>query len=190
MSVPPDGAGELGFELIRLVKLLQSLKQTYRIHPAVETTAFPMLFSLMDGPRRVSNLAECVHSDTSTISRQVSTLAAEGLVEKVADPQDGRVQMVSLTPSGKELLDRVRADRAELFRTLLHEWSAADIGEFTAYVHRFARDLEKWRERATRAPVGTPTATSATTTSTSTSTSSSTATTAPTSTPTTMETSR
>lgn len=182
MGVAPDEAGELGFELIRLVKLLQSLKQTYRIHPAVETTAFPMLFSLMDGPRRVSNLAECVHSDTSTISRQVSTLAAEGLVEKVADPQDGRVQMVSLTSSGKELLDRVRADRAELFRTLLHEWSAADIGEFTAYVHRFARDLEKWREGVTRTPVA-----AATTPSTS---STAPTTTTATSTPTTMETSR
>lgn len=186
MGTAPDEAGELGFELIRLVKLLQSLKQTYRIHPTVETTAFPMLFSLMDGPRRVSNLAECVHSDTSTISRQVSTLAAEGLVEKGTDPQDGRVQMVSLTASGKELLDRVRADRAVLFRTLLHEWSAEDIGDFTAYVHRFARDLEKWRERATRTPVGAATTGSATPTSTSTTTAS----TAPTSTPTTMETSR
>jgi DNA-binding MarR family transcriptional regulator len=185
MGVAPDEAGELGFELIRLVKLLQSLKQAYRIHPAVETTAFPMLFSLMDGPRRVSNLAECVHSDTSTISRQVSTLAAEGLLEKVADPQDGRVQMVSLTSSGKELLDRVRADRAELFRTLLHEWSAADIGEFTAYVHRFARDLEKWREGVTRTPVG-----AATTPSTPSTPSTAPTTTTANSTPTTTETSR
>jgi DNA-binding MarR family transcriptional regulator len=168
MGVVLGEAGELGFELIRLMKLLQSLKgQTFRLHPAVETTAYPMLFSLQDGPRRVSNLAECVHSDTSTISRQVSALAGEGLLEKLADPQDGRAQMVSLTTSGKELLDRIRADRAEFFRALLHEWSAEDIGDFTAYLQRFAGELEKWRERSGKplfSSAGAPTAAPSTST--------------------------
>ena len=168
MGVVLGEAGELGFELIRLMKLLQSLKgQTFRLHPAVETTAYPMLFSLQDGPRRVSNLAECVHSDTSTISRQVSALAGEGLLEKLADPQDGRAQMVSLTTSGKELLDRIRADRAEFFRALLHEWSAEDIGAFTAYLQRFAGELERWRERSGKplfSSAGAPTAAPSTST--------------------------
>lgn len=161
-------AGELGYELIRLVKLLQSVKgQSHRLHPAVETTAYPMLFSLQEGPRRVSNLAECVHSDTSTISRQVSALAAEGLLEKVADPEDGRVQMVSLTPGGKELLDRIRTARAEFFRNLLHEWNADEIGDFTAYLQRFSGELEKWRERSAKpltGGAGTPFAPSTSTT--------------------------
>ena len=104
MAISHDTATHLSHELVRLMKLFQSLRQhAPRLHPGVDTASYPILFNLQDGPRRVSDLAGCVHSDVSTVSRQVSGLVTHALVEKVPDPQDGRAQVLSLTPSGRDL---------------------------------------------------------------------------------------
>jgi DNA-binding MarR family transcriptional regulator len=148
MAVTNESAGAVGFELIRLVKLLKSARaHAPRLHPAVDPAAYPLLFTLADGPQRVSDLAECVHSDASTISRQVSGLVFAGLLEKVADPFDGRVQRVSLTASGANLMERIRQERAQFFQTLLLDWSPDEAEQFTAYVRRFSGEIEKSRER-------------------------------------------
>src|SRR5512144_700406 len=88
----------LGDELVRLVKVLISMRQhAPATHPHVDHTHFPVLFNLAAEPRRVSDLAWCVHADVSTVSRQVSHLVDHGLVAKSPDPHDGRVQILSLT---------------------------------------------------------------------------------------------
>ena len=57
-------------------------------------------------PLRVSALAEVVHSDVSTVSRQVSTLVDLGFVIRGPDPDDGRAQALTLTDEGTALLHR------------------------------------------------------------------------------------
>src|SRR5690349_7249783 len=49
------------------------------------------------GPMRSSDVAECLHSDPSTISRQVAGLVKEGLLERRADPVDGRASLLVTT---------------------------------------------------------------------------------------------
>ena len=103
MAISHDTAAQLSHELVRLMKLFQSLRQhAPRLHPGVDTASYPILFNLHDGPRRVSDLAGRVHSDVSTVSRQVTGLVTHGLVEKVPDPQDGRAQVLSLTSAGTD----------------------------------------------------------------------------------------
>jgi DNA-binding MarR family transcriptional regulator len=108
----------------------------------VEPAAYPILFNLLEGPRRVSQLAECIHSDVSTVSRQVTTLVSHGLLDKVADTQDGRAFMVSLSAEGAELVERLKASRGELFCRMLHDWDPADAQAFSDYLERFARSFE------------------------------------------------
>ncbi|MGL5929660.1 MAG: hypothetical protein ACRCY8_12060, partial [Dermatophilaceae bacterium] len=53
----------LSDELIRVFKLLQTARlRTPRAHTGVDPLAYPLLFTLQRGPRRVSDLAEAVHS--------------------------------------------------------------------------------------------------------------------------------
>src|SRR6478752_5374186 len=100
-----ETAERVSFGLIRLMKLMQAVRQhAPRIHPAVDATAYPILFNLAAEPRRVSVLADCIHSDVSTVSRQVSTLEAHGLVDKGSDPDDGRAPVVRLSEEGQSLL--------------------------------------------------------------------------------------
>lgn len=147
MSVSQAQATELGHSLVRMTKLLSSMRhQAPRMHPGVENSAFPILFLVQDGPRRVSVIAECIHSDASTVSRQVSTLVGQGLLEKSADPADGRAYEVSLTARGKELLTELVAQRGVWFLTMLQDWPAADVSSFQQYVDRFSHRLERTRD--------------------------------------------
>jgi len=139
MAISLENATQLSTELVRVMKLFQSLRHhTPKLHPGVEPASYPILFNLVDEPRRVSLLADCIHSDVSTVSRQVTMLVSHGLVAKVADAQDGRAFMVSLSAEGAELVECVKAARGEWFRQMLHDWEPEDAEAFKDYLERFA----------------------------------------------------
>ena len=151
-SAPPDRATaeRVSVDLVRLVKLLKAIRQhAPRLHPAVDTMAHPLLFNLAQGERRVSALAECVHSDVSTTSRQVSTLVGHGLLEKVSDPGDRRAQVVRLSAEGHELLSRLREERVGWIQQLLDGWTTEEARDFASHLERFTAALERSRTRPT-----------------------------------------
>ncbi len=65
------------------------------------------------GPITMSALAEAEQVRRPTITRLVDGLERRGLVRRVSDPADGRVQLVAATAAGKRLLQRGRARRVE-----------------------------------------------------------------------------
>ena len=75
-------ADGVGSALIRLVRLIERKRDRYQAEnpDAVERAAYHLLAHLVQGgPRRASALAEAVHSDPSTVSRQVGRPGAAGL---------------------------------------------------------------------------------------------------------------
>jgi DNA-binding MarR family transcriptional regulator len=147
MAISLDLATRLSTDLVRVVKLFQSLRQhAPKLHPGVEAASYPILFNLVEGPRRVSVLAECVYSDVSTVSRQVTLLVSHGLLEKVADTQDGRAFMVSLSAEGAELVERLKASRGEWFRRMLKDWEPSEAEAFGDYLERFASSFDESKD--------------------------------------------
>ncbi len=67
------------------------------------------------GPVTMSALAEAEQVRPPTITRLVDGLERRGLVRRVGDRDDGRVQLVEATPAGKRLLQKGRARRVERF---------------------------------------------------------------------------
>jgi DNA-binding MarR family transcriptional regulator len=144
-SSPLDAATaqRVSTNLVRFVKLLKAARaQAPQAHPEVESAAYPALFNLAEGERRVSALAEAIHSDISTTSRQVSTLARHGLLEKLADPEDGRAQVVRLTPAGQELVATIHQQGAAWFQRLLDGWTAQEATDFAAGLEHLTASLE------------------------------------------------
>lgn len=90
---------------------------------------------------RVSDLAATVHNDLSTVSRQVSNLQDHGLINKVSNPEDRRVQLLTLTDQGRSLVEATRQARAKVFDELLSDWDPADVESFTHYLRVFADDM-------------------------------------------------
>ena len=151
-TVQPETAQTLSNTLVRVMKIMSAMKhQAPRQHPAVDPSHYPVLFCLSGAPLRVSAVADSIHSDVSTVSRQVSHLVQHGLLEKIGDPDDGRAQLLSLSPTGREVIDKLVRGRGQWFGQLLASWSDEDVRTFDAYLTRFGDDLE-----AFKAPVGAP----------------------------------
>ncbi|MEV6306058.1 MarR family transcriptional regulator [Actinoplanes sp. NPDC051861] len=93
------------------------------------------------GPCHVKDLAAEHALDPSTISRTVAALVRAGLVTRSADPDDGRASTLHLTDRGRSVLDSVQQQYQDRLTDALRHWSPDEIAEFTAALHRFARDL-------------------------------------------------
>lgn len=89
------------------------------------------------GPMRASALAGCVHSDLSTVSRQATALVADGLLERQADPVDGRASLLALTSAGQAAVAAHETGRAAFFARVLDGWADDDLRQFASYLLRF-----------------------------------------------------
>ncbi len=98
-----------------------------------------------EGPLRASALAEAVQSDPSTISRQVATLVKDGLLERRADPVDGRASLLVITPKGEAAYRAQMEMRNEHFAAMLTGWSERDLRRLTVLLHRFTDAYDKYR---------------------------------------------
>jgi DNA-binding MarR family transcriptional regulator len=110
----------------------------------IDKTSMTLLHALTTtGPVRSNVLADCVYSDPSTISRQVAGLVKDGLIERHADPADGRASLLAVTDKGRELLEfRHRQRSCSLARMLAH-WPAEDRAQFVELLERFLGDHER-----------------------------------------------
>jgi DNA-binding MarR family transcriptional regulator len=95
-----------------------------------------------EGQLRASDVAEYLHSDPSTVSRQVAALVKDGLLERRADPADGRASLLVLTEKADAAL--VEQDRIRLahFGQILDDWSESDLRRFAAMLQRFTTAYE------------------------------------------------
>jgi DNA-binding MarR family transcriptional regulator len=143
-------ADEIGSQLVRLVRLIERVQAQYQAeHPdAVDRATYLLLVHLVkDGPRRAGTLAEAVHSDPSTVSRQVAHLVQLGLVERVADPADGRATLLVATDEGRRVFDENRRLRNRGIATLMTDWADDDRHDFVRLLTRFTDSFECQKSR-------------------------------------------
>jgi DNA-binding MarR family transcriptional regulator len=140
----PDGPGQIGHEVSRFIRGFKSLQaQTaHRLRHGVDPSAYPVLFQLVDAPKRTTELATCLHADTSTISRQVTSLVEVGLVERTQDPEDRRATILVATDAGRSVFAAMQRDRDRLMTQIVAGWSAPDVAAFVRLLSRFNDDFD------------------------------------------------
>ena len=139
-------ASDVSSQLVRLMRLVGSVKAqaAARSPNGLEWSTYTVLFHLInEGPQRSKALADRMHSDPSTISRQATALVELGLVDRQRDPADGRAALLAASTAGHELFATMRAHRDEMFRAVLADWSSEDAAVFTALLGRFNTDFEQ-----------------------------------------------
>jgi DNA-binding MarR family transcriptional regulator len=159
VSAEDELADAVSTALIRLVRLLDRTRAQYQAeHPnAVERATYLLLVHLVkDGPRRAGALAEAVHSDPSTVSRQIGHLVKLGYVERTADPVDGRATLLAATAEGRRVFEENRRLRNARFSAILAGWSDADRATLAALLSRLATDIEAFTDRLAPAPPRSP----------------------------------
>ncbi|MGI5126319.1 MarR family winged helix-turn-helix transcriptional regulator [Pseudonocardia sp. CA-107938] len=145
-------AEAVGSHLIRLVRLVERVQAQPHGPDAIERATYLLLVHLVkDGPQRAGALADAVHSDPSTISRQVGHLVKLGYVERTADPDDGRASRLAATEEGRRVLETNRARRTASIAQLLASWSPADRTALAELLGRFVTDFEEYKSRGAHA---------------------------------------
>lgn len=110
----------------------------------VDRSTILLLKSLMHlGPSRSSALAAAVHSDPSTVSRQIAALVRDGLVERRADPEDGRASVLAATEVGIQVLEEQRRRIGLALARVVRQWAPEDVETFLDLLERFVADHER-----------------------------------------------
>lgn len=111
------------------------------VHPSLMPASFVVLGWLAEnGPARASAVAEQFNIDKGAVSRQLQHLADLGLIERTADPADGRASLVSVTEEGRGRLAHAQEARLALREQQLSAWSAEDLEAFARQLARFNAD--------------------------------------------------
>ncbi|HJP74646.1 MAG TPA: MarR family transcriptional regulator [Pseudonocardiaceae bacterium] len=134
-------------QLVRFMRLSKRAASRFASahSDGIEQAAYLILYVLVsEGPRRTTALAEAVHSDTSTVSRQVGALVRHGLVERQADPADGRACLLAATPRGIECFEAHRKARTSEMMQVLANWSNEDLRAGAELLDRLNGELERY----------------------------------------------
>lgn len=122
-------------------KQLEQLMTEHRL----TLSKFLVLVSLVkhDSGCPIGKLAEELFQSYPTMTGIVDRLAEDKLVARERAPADDRRQVVvSLTPQGKQLLQRARSARRERMRHALEKFSARDRKEFMRLLSVYLSVLE------------------------------------------------
>jgi DNA-binding MarR family transcriptional regulator len=134
-------ASRIGTGLGRLIRLIE--RAVVARGEDLDRPSFMLLHTLVyAGPSRVTALAAAVHSDPSTVSRQAAHLVDMRLVERRADPDDGRASLLAVTAAGTALLERARHRRDDRIATIIGPWQPAERAQFADLLDRFTAGYE------------------------------------------------
>ncbi len=142
-----SSADDVRVELMRELKAASQLQhawimQAWQADPGLHPAAVMLLSDLAKyGEARPSELAKRRFVDLSVISRQISQLAAAGLVDRRPALEDGRASIISVSESGREELDRRRAGYLEFMELALGDWDEAKVAELTGRLAGMNADI-------------------------------------------------
>ncbi|WP_067817517.1 MarR family winged helix-turn-helix transcriptional regulator [Nocardia inohanensis] len=148
-AIPDDVIDAVALQVIRLGRLRDrtNAQIAAATQGEIEPAAFAILFQLIHhGPMRSGALAEALYSDASTISRQVAALVKKGLLERRADPSDGRVSVLAITEMGRTVATEIRARRNDSLRKIFGDWPEDELETFARLFARFVDGYEISRQ--------------------------------------------
>ena len=68
----------------------------------------------------VKGIAQRMEVAKSRVTKIIDGLMGKFLVQRIEDPNDGRIRLISLTPAGKKKVGEIRTFLAEIHQKILH----------------------------------------------------------------------
>lgn len=134
--------------LAALADLLTVVYRSRMLHQNGAPSAALLVHLARCGPMRATELSRSMMLDQSTVSRQLTSLAEAGLVERRSDPADRRAQVMSVTAAGWDEAYRSLADRVRDFEQVIDTWPTPDRVEFARLLNQFSADFEGRHHRS------------------------------------------
>lgn len=126
----PAATGRLDADAVDLHTALSELVRVYQFrdrdriccHDISVTQCYALEALIRRGPSGLNELAAELYLDKSTASRVVATLERKKYVTRERHPEDGRAVILSASPAGKRLYERIRTDLVAETRELLEDF--------------------------------------------------------------------
>jgi MarR family transcriptional regulator, 2-MHQ and catechol-resistance regulon repressor len=126
----PTPAGRLDADAVDLHTALSELVRVYQFrdrdriccHDISVTQCYALEALIRRGPSGLNELAAELYLDKSTASRVVATLERKKYVTRERHPEDGRAVVLSASPGGRRLYERIRTDLVAETRHLLEDF--------------------------------------------------------------------
>jgi DNA-binding MarR family transcriptional regulator len=138
-------------QVAMLMRLGEATRRATELKPhrALDRSAYVILRLLQAaGPLNVSALADRLNLDGSTVTRQVTALEKDGLVQRTPDPRDGRGTVIEPTGTGLAQVEAVRKARREAYDLVLEDWSESDRAALAAMLERLTGTLDDYLRRS------------------------------------------
>jgi DNA-binding MarR family transcriptional regulator len=100
----------------------------------------------------VTELAEMLALELSTVSRRVRELEERGLVERRPSPTDRRTSYLRLTADGRRLFEALSTAWRDMLGEVLADWDPGSVAEFRHLFDRFAADLARYANQGPPGP--------------------------------------
>ena len=142
MSVAPATAADL---VSHIYDLQRALRCVTMVNVKGQDTGIALqgvLRFIGEGETRAAHLAERLGVSAPVLSRHVAELADAGLVVRTPDPDDGRAQLLALSPRGKEKLAELVRHRAETLQAYLADWNEDDATATAAMLNKLTTSLK------------------------------------------------
>ena len=118
----------------RLNELIEDVRQCCEGKHLVEAEKLGLPFAeirclLLFGSERyltVKGIAERLEVAKSRVTKIVNSMNEKGLVERAADPADGRVRLLRLKPAGRRIVEQANALQRQMQETILEKLDPAD----------------------------------------------------------------
>lgn len=137
-----------------LIDLMSALHRRRTLHQQGAPGRSLLIHLAKCGPMRPADLAASMNLDQSTISRHLTHLSAEGLIERDAHPRDGRASVLRLTEAGWLQAQALLASRVAEVAEIIDDWPEDDRATFARLLSRFTAAFEHEGDPATRSRHG------------------------------------
>lgn len=104
---------------------------------------FYVLRRIWRGKRSVSELSERMHVSKPNISRAVEELVNAGLAQRTRDPDDRRVQYLTLTEKGQALLESLHERNHNFMRELFANLEGEELETLTTAFEKIGKFLSE-----------------------------------------------
>ncbi|MBS3809189.1 MAG: winged helix-turn-helix transcriptional regulator [Desulfobacterales bacterium] len=123
-----------GYQLHRLNELIEDVRQCCEDSHLVEAEELGLPCAeirclLLFGSERyltVKGVAERLEVAKSRVTKIVNSMNEKGLLERVADPADGRVRLLRLTSAGRSIVERANALQKQMQAAILEKLDPDD----------------------------------------------------------------
>jgi DNA-binding MarR family transcriptional regulator len=132
-----DDLDVVELELLKLVRHLETFGRRSSLYQEVDRAGYIALRTLDGlGPSCINRLAQELHLDSSTVTRQVGVLESGDLVTRHVDPNDGRSWLIDLTALGRKAMRTVERGRHQAIDSMLRGWSTEEVHDLARMMTR------------------------------------------------------